>query len=98
MQNEINQLAEQCGVNPIELEIMARSVACKLQPDFTMDEMCDHVREQSRIHSEMSLAVLEAHAEREACHLESVGKRPALSLKAMQYEDFQRSIVKLLKA
>lgn len=98
MQNEINQLAEQCGVNPIEVEMLARSVANNLDSDFTIDEMCDQIKEQSRIHSEMSLAVLEAHAEREACHLESVGKRPALSLKAMQYEDFQRSIVKFLKA
>ena len=97
MQNEINQLAEQCGVHPTEVEAMARMVAGKLNAGFTLDEMCDAVKESARVHSEMSLAVLEAHAERDQCRIESSGKKTAPSVKAMQYDDFERSILRLVK-
>lgn len=90
MQDQINELAEQCGVSAINVKELAESLASKLDKGFSIHEMLLEVKSQAEKHHKMSLSVIEGWQELESCKIASQGGVTCLSVHALSYLNFQK--------
>ena len=96
MQDQINELAEQCGVSAITVKELAESLASKLDKWFSIHEMLLEVKIQAEKHHNMSTSVLEGWQELESCKIASHGGVTCLSDQARSYLNFQSAVYHFL--